>query len=144
VLHIFLAGRNSAAPPGIVTAMRSIGFDTPGSPMTGAALELAGMLTGLQQELADRGMSGRELLAVTFDHRRGKIELVIRPQPLGAAYPALSTLLAQIARTCVQQGIALSQFRRIVFGERQVRFELVDLRGMPQVYVYSVLSEDVA
>ena len=106
--------------------------------MTGAALELAGMLTGLRRELLTRGMSGRDLLAVAFDHQRGKIELLMRPQPLGADYPDLSILLAEIVRTCVQQAIALRQFRRIVFGEQQVRLELVDARGSPQVYLYSI------
>jgi len=109
--------------------------------MTGAALELAGMLTGLRRELMKRGMNGRELLAVAFDHHRGKIELVTRRQPLGPDYPDLSTVLAEIVRTCVQDAIALSQFRRIVFAEEQVRFELVDAWGSPQVYVYSVLAK---
>ena len=121
--------------------MTSIGFDRPDGPMTGAALELASMLTGLRRELMKRGMSGRELLAVAFNHQRGKIELLTRPQPLGADYPDLSILLAQIVRTCVQQAIALRQFRRIVFAEKQVRLELVDAGGSPQVYVYSILAK---
>jgi hypothetical protein len=122
----------------IVVSMRSIGFDLPDTPMTAAARELAGMLTGLEHEVASRGMSGRELLAVAFDHHRGKIELVMRRQPRGADYPDLSTVLTQIARTCVQDAIVLSQFRRIVFAEKQVRLELVDAWGSPQVYVYSI------
>ena len=121
--------------------MRSIGFDVPDGPMTAAALEVAGTFTGLQRELASRGMTGRELLAVAFDHHRGKIELVTRRQPLGPDYPDLPTVLAQIACTCVKDAIALSQFRRIVFAEKQVSFELVDAWGAPQIYVYSIRPE---
>jgi len=96
------------------------------------------MLTGLEHEVTSRGMSGRELLAVAFDHHRGRIELVTRRQPLGADYPDLSTVLTQIGLTCVQDAIALSQFRRIVFAEKQIMLELVDAWGAPQVYVYSI------
>ena len=109
--------------------------------MAGSALELAGVLTGLEQELAARGMTARELLAVCFDHRLGKVELVTRARPLDADYPGLSAVLMQIAHTCVQDAIAITQFRRIVFAENQVTFELVDAWGVPQVYVYSILSE---
>jgi hypothetical protein len=119
-------------------SMRSIGFDLPDSPKTAAARELAGMLTGLEHEVTSRGMTGRELLAVAFDHQWGRIELVTRRQPLGADYPDLSTVLTQIALTCVQDAIALSQFRRIVFAEKQITLELVDAWGSPQVYVYSI------
>jgi hypothetical protein len=122
----------------IVMSMRSIGFDLPESPKTAAARKLAGMLTGLEHEVTSRGMTGRELLAVAFDHHRGRIELVTRRQPLGADYPDLSTVLTQIALTCVQDAIALSQFRRIVFAEKQITLELVDAWGSPQVYVYSI------
>jgi hypothetical protein len=118
--------------------MRSIGFDGPDGPVTAAALEVAGTFTSLQRELANRGMTGRELLAVAFDHHRGKIELVTRRQPFGADYPDLPTVLAQIACTCVKNAIAPSQFRRIVFAEKQISFELVDAWGGPQVYVYSI------
>ena len=61
-----------------------------------------------------------------------------RCQPLGADYPDLATVLSQIALTCVQDAIALSQFRRIVFAEKQITLELVDAWGSPQVYVYSI------
>jgi hypothetical protein len=118
--------------------MRSIGFDLPDRPKTAATRELAGMLTGLEHEVTSRGMTGRELVAVTFDHYRGRIELVTRRPPLGADYPDLSTVLTQIALTCVQDAIALSQFRRIVFAEKQITLELVDAWGSPQVYVYSI------
>jgi hypothetical protein len=116
--------------------MRSIGFDLPDK--AAAARELAGMLTGLEHEVTSRGMTGRELLAVAFDHHRGRIELVTRRQPLGADYPDLSTVLTQIALTCVQDGIALGQFRRIAFAEEQITLELVDCWGGPLVYVYSI------
>ena len=118
-------------------SMRSIGFDLPESPQRAAARELAGMQTGLEHEVTSRGMTGRELLAVAFDHHRGT-ELVTRRQPLGAGYPDLSTVLTQIALTCIQDAIALSQFRRIVFAEKQITLELVDAWGSPQVYVYSI------
>jgi hypothetical protein len=121
--------------------MRSIGFDVPDRPMTGAAFELAGTFADLQRELTNRGMSGRQLLAIAFDHHRGKIELVTRRQPLGGDYPALSTVLTQIARTCAKDAIALSQLRRILFAAKQVTFEVVDAWGSPQVYVYSILPE---
>jgi hypothetical protein len=130
--------RQQARPVVIVVSMTSIGFDLPDSPKTAAARELAGMLTGLEHEIARRGMTGRELLAVAFDHHRGRIELVTRPQPLEADYPDLSTVLTQIALTCVQDAIALSQFRRIVFAEKQITLELVDCWGAPLVYVYSI------
>jgi hypothetical protein len=123
--------------------MISIGFDVADGPVTAAALELAGTFAGLQRELASRGMSARELLAVAFDHHRGKIELVTRRQPLRADYPDLPTVLAQIARTCAKDAIALSQFRRILFAAKQVSFEVVDAWGSPQVYVYSILPETV-
>ncbi len=139
--RISTAGGNSGAPPGILVNMRSIGFDVPRDPMAGSALRLAGVLTGLEQALADRGMTGRELLAVCFDHRLGKVDLVTRCQPLETDYPGLSSVLMQIARTCVQDAIAFTQFRRIVFEENQVTFELVDAWGVPQVYVYSIRSE---
>jgi hypothetical protein len=115
-----------------------MGFDLPDTAKTAAARELAGMLTGLEHEVTSRGMTGRELLAVAFDHHRGRIELVTRRQPLGVDYPDLSTVLTHVALTCVQEAIALSQFRRIVFAEKQIMLELVDAWGSPQVYVYSI------
>jgi hypothetical protein len=118
--------------------MRSIGFDLPERPPTPAARELAGTLTGLEREVASRGMSGRELLAISFDHHRDRIELVTRLRPLGADYPGLSAVLAEIARTCVKDEICLSQFRRIVFAETQITLELVDAWGSAQAYVYCV------
>ena len=124
--------------------MRSIGFDVLADPMAGSALKLAGVLAGPEQQLADRGMTGRELLAVCFDHRLGKVELVTRTQPLDADYPGLSTVLMQIVHTCVQDAIAVTQFRRIVFAENQVTLELVDVWGVPQVYVYSIRSQTPA
>ena len=66
-------------------SMRSNGFDLPDSPKTAAARELAGMLTGLEHEVTSRGMTGRELLAVAFDHHRGGSSCDAR-QPLGADY----------------------------------------------------------
>jgi hypothetical protein len=123
--------------------MISIGFDVPDGPVTVAALGFADAFAGLQRELTSRGMSARELLAVAFDHQRGKIELVTRRQPLRADYPDLSTVLAQIARTCAKDAIALSQFRRILFAAKQVSFEVVDAWGSPQVYVYSIPPETV-
>ena len=64
-----------------------------------------------------------------------------RRQPLGPDYPHLSTVLAWIVRTWVQDAIALSQFRRIVFTEKHVRFELVDAWGSPEVHVYCVRTK---
>jgi hypothetical protein len=121
--------------------MRSIGFDLPDPPRTPAAQEIAGTLTGLEREVASRGMTGRELLAIAFDHHRGQIELVTRHRPLGADYPDLSAVLTQILLTCVQDAIALSQFRRILFAEEQITLELVDAWGSPQAYVYSIRSD---
>lgn len=118
--------------------MRSIGFDLPDPPRTPAAEEVAGTLTGLQREVASRGMTGRELLAIAFDHHRGQIELVTRHRPLSADYPNLSVVLAQIMVTCVEDAITLGQFRRIVFAEKQITLELVDAWGSPQAYVYSI------
>ena len=103
--------------PSILFSTRSIGFDVLADPMAGSALKLAGVLAGLEQQLADRGMTGRELLAVCFDHRLGKVELVTRTRPLDADYPGLSTVLMQIVHTGVQDAIAVTQFRRIVFAE---------------------------
>jgi hypothetical protein len=123
--------------------MRSIGFDLPEGPASAAAMELAGMLTGLKEALDSRGMTGRELLAVAFDHHRGRIELVTRREPFGADYPDISTVLTEIAHTCVQDAITLRQFRRIVFGEKQIRLELVDAWGEAQVYLYSIAPDTV-
>jgi hypothetical protein len=30
-----------------------------------------------------------------------------------------------------------------VFAERQLRFELVDVRGMPQMYLYSLVAAEI-
>jgi hypothetical protein len=117
--------------------MRSIGFDLPDPPAP-AAQEIAGTLAGVEREVANRGMTGRELLAIAFAPHRGQIELVTRDRPFGAGYPELSVVVAQIVVTCVQDAITLSQFRRIVFAEKQITLELVDDWGLPQAYVYCI------
>ena len=52
-------------------------------------------------------------------------------------------MLTEIAHTCVQDAITLRQFRRIVFGEKQIRLELVDAWGEAQVYLYSIAPDTV-
>ena len=116
--------------------MGSTGFDyLDGFDGTG---EVAALLARLQEELSSRGAAARQLLAIAFDCADGKIEVVMRQQPLAEDYPDLAIVLGEIARTCTHDGIGPDQLKRMLFREDEIRLDVVDAWGEPQSYDYLI------
>jgi hypothetical protein len=96
------------------------------------------LLRRIEREFVERGLSGRELLCVTFDPVQGLVEVMLRVNALSADYPAASIVLGEIARVCAEDRIGVERLRRIVFRETEVRLELVDDRGAAEIYLFPV------
>lgn len=96
------------------------------------------MLAQIEQTLAGWGATSRQILCVNFGANNGQIEVMMRSDPLTDGYPGLGSVLGEIARTCIVEGIGIERLRRIVLSETEVRFDLVDASGRPEIYLYPV------
>jgi hypothetical protein len=105
------------------------------SPSTSAVVI---MLAQIEQALAGWGATSRQLLCVVFGANDGQIQIMMRTDPLFPGYPEMATVLGEIARTCVVEGIGIERLRRIVLSETEVRLDLVDASGRPEIYLYPI------
>jgi len=90
----------------------------------------------LCQDMAKRGTTSRELVALEFDPESGDISVFGGAAVHAAGYPALETILEKIGRACVADGIAVHQLRRITFLEDQVILEGVSRTGEWELRTY--------
>jgi len=92
----------------------------------------------LCQDMTERGTTSRELVALEFDPESGDISVLGGAAVHAAGYPALETILEEIGRACVADGIAVHQLRRITFLEEQVTLEWVSRTGKWELHTYPI------
>ena len=107
---------------------------------THSALNDPCFLLGLvADELDGRGMSARDLVAITFTGQRNQIAVSTRLHPLPQRYPKLSEILDDVGRTCRDEGISVEQLQRISFFEDEVNLETDDKRGGTDIFTWPIL-----
>ena len=92
----------------------------------------------LCQDMTDRGTTSRELLALEFDPESGEISVFGGAEVHAADYPALETILKNIGKICVADGIGVHQLRRITFLEEQIVLEWVSHTGKWELRTYPI------
>jgi hypothetical protein len=97
---------------------------------------LLGVVAG---ELEGRGLSARDLVAITFTDGREQIAVSTRLHPLPQRYPELAEILDDVGRTCRDEGIAVEQLQRITFFEDEVNMETDDKRGGTDIFTWPIL-----
>jgi hypothetical protein len=80
-------------------------------------------MVAIAEELAIRGTSARDLLALQFEAGSLDIKVMVRPVPLAADYPALEDIFEMVSETCEQDGISLSDLGRITFFDTEINLE---------------------
>ena len=87
-------------------------------------MDVASFLNKIGDVLSERCTSARELDALEFAADGRDVSIRVRNKPHGSLYPPLGAILASVARTCHEQGVALPQLSRIAFLSDEVRVEL--------------------
>ena len=85
-------------------------------------------------ELAMRGTSARDLVALQFEAGSFDLRVIVRPEPHPASYPELVDIFDIVSETCEQDGIALSDITRITFFDTEINLECSGVDGA--VYTY--------
>ncbi|MBI2741465.1 MAG: hypothetical protein HYX38_33635 [Rhodospirillales bacterium] len=93
------------------------------------AMDVASFLHEIGEELTDCRTSVRDLAALAFEADGRDISIQIRRDLHAPSYPPLGAILDKIGATCLAQGIAVGQLRRISFLEGEIRVELADDSG---------------
>jgi hypothetical protein len=99
-----------------------------------AMLSVREFMGAVARELARRGTSARDLLALQFEAGSFDLRVIVRPVPHPADYPDLEQIFDMVSETCEQDGIALSDLGRITFFATEVNLECSGLEGA--VYSY--------
>lgn len=94
-------------------------------------MDVASFLDEIGEVLFERKTSSRELAALEFEADGRDIAVRIRRELQGKCYPPLGSILGKIGRSCLQQGIAVAQLRRITFLESGINVELAGEAGRP-------------
>ena len=100
-------------------------------------------LRAASADLARRGTTARELLALEFDQHTGGMTVRIRATPLGERYPGLNVLLEGVGRVCAADGITVPQLRCIVFFDDEISVRLVSDDGRGRIYTYPLRALDL-
>jgi hypothetical protein len=88
-----------------------------------------------------RRLQGHQLDALEFEADGRDVCIRVRRKLHGSSYPPLAVILARIGRTCLEQGIAVPQLRRIAFLGDEVRVELGGTGQQPaKVYRFPVVA----
>ena len=85
-------------------------------------------------ELAMRGTSARDLVALQFEAGSFDLRVIVCPEPHPASYPELVDIFDIVSETCEQDGIALSDIMRITFFDTEINLECSGVDGA--VYTY--------
>ena len=96
-------------------------------------------LVAVAQELAERGTTSRDLLALQFEEESGDLRVLVGHYPHPVNYPSLEDILGMVCATCEEDGIALSDLERIIFFDTEINLECARLDG-EAVYTYPVAS----
>ena len=86
-------------------------------------MDTAEYLRDLAADLARGAISTSELVALVFEANGLDVQVITKRKAHPSSYPALDDMLSVIGRNCVDEGIAVSQLRRIVFADQHVTVE---------------------
>ena len=93
--------------------------------------DIAEYLRELGEDLARSPIAPSELVALVFEANGRDIDVRTKPKAHPSSYPALGGILGVIGTSCATEGIAVSQLRRITFGDRQVTVEFAGADERP-------------
>lgn len=97
-------------------------------------LKVREFMGAIADELAARGTSARDLVALQFEAASFDLRVIVRPEPHRASRPELGEIFAMVSETCKQDGIALSDLARITFFDTEINLECSGVDGA--VYTY--------
>jgi hypothetical protein len=92
----------------------------------------------LCQDMTDRGTTSRELVGLEFDPESWEVSVFGGAAAHAAGYPALETILKNIGKICVADGIGVHQLRRITFWEVHITLEWVSRTGKWELHTYPI------
>ncbi|MPZ33963.1 MAG: hypothetical protein GEV13_23730 [Rhodospirillales bacterium] len=102
-------------------------------------MDVAAFLRKIGDVLPERHAGSRELDVLEFEADGRDVSVRVRREPHGASYPSLAAILHEIGRTCLAQGIAVAQLRRIAFLRDEIRVEVAGAAHQPgKVYRYPI------
>ena len=101
-------------------------------------MDAAEYLRDLVEDLARSSIAASELVALVFEANGRDIDVRTKHKAHPSSYPALREMLDVIGRSCVNEGIAPSQLRRISFGDRQVTVEFAGKDEQQETRIYSI------
>lgn len=106
-------------------------------------VDAAQFLRAASADLARRGTTARELMALEFDQDTGGITVRMRATPLAERYPGLDALLEGVGRVCAADGITVRQLRCVVFLDDEISVRLVSDDGRRRIYTYPLRALDL-
>lgn len=86
-------------------------------------MDAAEYLRDLARDLARGAVASSDLVALVFEANGLDVQVITKRKAHSASYPALGDMLGVIGSNCVEEGIAVSQLRRITFADHQVTVE---------------------
>jgi hypothetical protein len=95
----------------------------------------------IAEELAERGTSARDLLALQFEAGSGDLQVVVGREPHPATYPALEEIFGMVSETCEQDGITLAEVELITFSDTEINLKCAGDDGV--VYTYPLETATV-
>jgi hypothetical protein len=99
-------------------------------------------LNAIAEELAERGTTSRELVALQFEPERRNLRVLVRRQRHPANYPSLEDIIRMVCQTCEQEGITVLDLERITFLDAQINLECSSPEG-EAVYTYPIQASTV-
>ena len=106
-------------------------------------MDAAQFLEAAGADLARRGTTARDLMALEFDQDTGDMTVRMRATPHAERYPALKSLLEGVGRVCAADGITVNQLRCIVFFDDEISVRLVSDDGRGRIYTYPIRALDL-
>ena len=100
-------------------------------------MDVALFLKQIGDVLEKRDTNARELDALEFEADGRDVSVRVRHQPHGSFYPPLRVILDNVGRTCLEQGLVVSELKRIAFLGDEIRVEVAGLRQRT-VYRYPI------
>lgn len=101
-------------------------------------MDTAEYLRDLAADLARGAISASELVALVFEANGLDVQVITKRKAHPSSYPALEDMLSVIGSNCVDEGIAVSQLRRIVFADQHVTVEFQGQGQRPETRGYSI------
>jgi hypothetical protein len=99
-------------------------------------------LKAVADDLANRGASSRDLLALQFEAERGNLKVLLGRERHPAHYPSLEDIFRMVSTTCEQDGITMRELERITFFDTEINLECSG-HGGEAVYTYPIQASTV-